>query len=248
MTTAQNVSGESAVAVKYKNTTSNLGRAVSPAAAHSTCHLADIVPAASAVMTTSGYVPSGTMTASQFNANVKSARESTNFVRISSGLVKSIPKGSTYREILNKLGKTADYHLTNLAIYNIDGSKLLVLRFDNSDDICPLSGGQLLDSAIPVEKQFDGPNTKFCIISRIHSYPGVKLLEVCSPTYGNNPSNPLYYASLKVDGKTQIVFRNGKPATADDIVPADGLAITYQSPARQVDPPMMIAAKIVLLK
>ena len=65
--------------------------------------------------------------------------------------VESIPKGTTYREIITRLGATRDLGSgLHVALYIVDDKENLYLSIVDPDLACTKSGTELLQSAQPI--------------------------------------------------------------------------------------------------
>jgi hypothetical protein len=65
--------------------------------------------------------------------------------------VESIPKGTTYREIITRLGATQDLGSgLHVAVYVVDDKENLYLSIGDPDLVCTKSGTELLQSAQPI--------------------------------------------------------------------------------------------------
>lgn len=58
--------------------------------------------------------------------------------RVTSEQIKAIKAGTSYKDIIASLPNTANYGHNGLRQYIVDDDKLLVLRFDNINDVCDL--------------------------------------------------------------------------------------------------------------
>ena len=92
---------------------------------------------------------------------------------------------------------TVDEHTL---MYVVDGTKLLYLKFSDEDDVCELSGKELLDTLVnAVQDQKDKNTFKATVISK-----GKNHVFLSCPTYELFDS--IY---LMIDDKTEIVFEDG---------------------------------------
>lgn len=69
--------------------------------------------------------------------------------------LEQIPTGLTYGEILKTLGKTAAFGYSNYRQYLTFDNRLIQLHFDSKDDVCPYSGIELFNNALPLRKEND---------------------------------------------------------------------------------------------
>lgn len=79
-------------------------------------------------------------------------------VMVTRNQMKAIPSGSTYAEIIKKLGETASYGDSNRQ-YMTESGELILLNFENENDVCTLSGVELYDSAVPLRYAGTLPST-----------------------------------------------------------------------------------------
>lgn len=80
--------------------------------------------------------------------------------RISAGEISEIPAGIPYGEIVEKLGHTAQYGENSLHVYLVGSASetvqlysggLIILDFDDPNELCPYSGYELLKNAVSLE-------------------------------------------------------------------------------------------------
>jgi hypothetical protein len=65
--------------------------------------------------------------------------------------IESIPKGTTYREIITRLGATRDVGSgLHVAVYVVDDKENLYFSLVDPDEVCAKSGAELLQSAQPI--------------------------------------------------------------------------------------------------
>ncbi|HZL82352.1 MAG TPA: hypothetical protein VFB98_02565 [Candidatus Deferrimicrobium sp.] len=70
--------------------------------------------------------------------------------------VESIPKGTTYREIITRLGATQDLGSgLHVAVYVVDDKENLYFSIGDPDLACTKSGTELLQSAQPIVDESD---------------------------------------------------------------------------------------------
>lgn len=73
--------------------------------------------------------------------------------KVTSDIIMKIEKGMTYHDIIEKLGKTNDIGSgLYLAQYIVDDKLILTISFGNLQDICDLTGQELLEKSEPVKK------------------------------------------------------------------------------------------------
>lgn len=75
----------------------------------------------------------------------------TEVTKVTTEQLSAIPAKSTYAAIIDTLGAGANFGRSGLQLYKVDGTRLLVLNFDDLNDVCPLSGENLAKSAVSLE-------------------------------------------------------------------------------------------------
>ncbi len=177
--------------------------------------------------------------AEEIYASIRTYNMLTYTKKILSEDVLNIEKGMTYKEIIDLLGETKDIGTVDehTLMYVVDGTKLLYLKFSDEDDVCELSGKELLDTLVnAVQDQKDKNTFKATVISKGKNY-----VFLSCPTYELFDS--IY---LMIDDKTEIVFEDGTKATVDDI---EGEVIaTFTGGIRESYPPQSNAKKIVIIR
>jgi hypothetical protein len=177
--------------------------------------------------------------AEEIYASIRTYNMLTSTKKILSEDVLNIEKGMTYKEIIDLLGETKDIGTVDehTLMYVVDGTKLLYLKFSDEDDVCELSGKELLDTLVnAVQDQKDKNTFKATVISK-----GKNHVFLSCPTYELFDS--IY---LMIDDKTEIVFEDGTKATVDDI---EGEVIaTFTGGIRESYPPQSNAKKIVIIR
>lgn len=88
--------------------------------------------------------------AEEIYASIRTYNMLTYTKKILSEDVLNIEKGMTYKEIIDLLGETKDIGTVDehTLMYVVDGTKLLYLKFSDEDDVCELSGKELLDTLV----------------------------------------------------------------------------------------------------
>lgn len=161
--------------------------------------------------------------------------------RVTSEQIKAIKAGTSYKDIIASLPNTANYGHNGLRQYIVDDDKLLVLRFDNINDVCDLSGNDLLLSAksykYPSENQ-PTPSDKSLL-----SVYGIVIDDDFISCIGNDGSEG--YSLLTNDA--EIVFEDGTAATEDDISFMRGVVIFFDY-TLDSSPPQAHCKKVIILK
>lgn len=165
----------------------------------------------------------------EFNSHVYTAQ-------ISSDGVRMIKSGMSYREITEILGSTKDIGSGMYVLqYVVDGDKILYLSFGSIDDICTMSGDELLESLVDAGQDNEDLNT---FNGTLMQRTGNGILVTC-PTFRS-----FDMISLAINEDTVIEFSDGSRASAEDI--RGELTITITGPIAESYPPQAVAAKIVI--
>lgn len=72
-------------------------------------------------------------------------------VNVTTEQLSEIPANSTYAEIIDTLGFSANFGRDGLQLYKVDENRLLVLKFDNINDVCSQSGANLAKAAVSLK-------------------------------------------------------------------------------------------------
>jgi hypothetical protein len=160
--------------------------------------------------------------------------------RITSAQVKSIKAGNTYKEIINAFPRTANYAHFGLRQYLIDNEKILVLRFNDINDVCELSGNELL--ATTKSYKYPGGNIPKSSDQSLTTVYGIVIDDNFISCIGNK-GDECY--SLLI-GNAEIVFQNGAKASKSDIKLMKGILVTFDY-ALTSFPPQAHCTKIVIL-
>ena len=157
----------------------------------------------------------------------------TDSAHITSEQVRSLAPGLTYKKIVEMLGITSNFGYNGVQNYIVDEDKILVLKFASVNDVCHLSGEELLATAVAYK--FSGgevPNGAVYGIALSNNFiicPGG--LSDC------------YY--LSITDKTEIMFDNGQKATKEDIKEMNGV-LAYFDVVAESYPPQANCLKIVI--
>ncbi len=161
--------------------------------------------------------------------------------RVTSAQIKAIKAGTSYKEIISSLPNTANYGHGGLRQYIVDDDKLLVLRFDNINDVCDLSGSDLLSSA--KSYKYPGENQPKPSDESLLSAYGIVIDDDFISCIGNDDSE--CYSLLTNDA--EIIFEDGSPATEDDISLMRGVLIFFDYTLDSF-PPQAHCKKVMILK
>ena len=159
--------------------------------------------------------------------------------KISSEDVLKIKKGTSYKDIISMLGETKDIGTINehILMYVVDGTNLLYLKFVNEEDICELSGKELLDTLVDAKQDNKDKDT---FNATVISKSGNSVFLSC-PTYERFDS-----VYLMITEDTEIVFEDGTKATIGDI--EGEVTVTTTGGIRESYPPQANAKKIIIKK
>jgi len=156
--------------------------------------------------------------------------------KITSSQISAIKTGLSYKEIIEILGNTKDVGSgLHVLLYAVDGDKILYLNFGNENDICNLSGDELLKTLKDAKQDNSDENTFNATLTQ---RSGNSILVSC-PNFKN-----FDVISLTITDQTVIVFENGTKASIDDI--KDELIITISPEIRESYPPQGTAVKIII--
>lgn len=161
--------------------------------------------------------------------------------RVTSEQIKAIKAGTSYKDIIASLPNTANYGHNGLRQYIVDDDKLLVLRFDNINDVCDLSGNDLLSSA--KSYKYPGENQPKPSDESLLSAYGIVIDDDFISCIGNDGSE--CYSLLTNDA--EIVFEDGTAATKDDISLMRGVVIFFDY-TLDSSPPQAHCKKVIILK
>lgn len=154
--------------------------------------------------------------------------------------LEQIPANMTYGEILKTLGKTAAFGRSNYRQYLTFDNRLIQLHFDSKDDICPYSGVELFNNALPLKKE-----SSFGHAIVINDNSGH--VTYFSQNYSTKELS-LTSMVLLVNDNTKFKFENGLKATEDDFKKA-GTAVRFETDGVEMysNPPQTICTKITIV-
>ncbi len=137
---------------------------------------------------------------------------------VSSGSIEEIEAGTTYGDILAKLGTTQDVGSgMHVAVYLVDGDQYLHLSFTRLDEVCPMSGAALLEglqSAVGIRGA----------VTDITAGTGAITMLV----EASDDNDGLYdKASVRVDQQTTVVRNDGAAASMDQIKMGDRVEVVF---------------------
>ena len=162
-----------------------------------------------------GFESQATASASDDRSNIGPAIEISYDIEYTTAeQVETISQGVAYREIIDTLSGSSIESGIYSKLYIVDSEKLLVLRFDDIDEKCNLSGEELLSTA----KLLSYPQVLKDFVGQKHI---VGENTVCTVDNGR----AVCYKILL--GDADIVFQDGDRADRDDIEFMSGVIVTY---------------------
>lgn len=161
-------------------------------------------------------------------------------VKVSAEQMKALPADLSYADILEKLGNTQAFGQPKYRQYVTEDNRIIQLHFESKDDICPYSGEELYDRAMPLKYNGEIPDGMF---------------------YGLLVGNGKFVTHLQRTGNgmeniegghlntkdAKIFFEDGTPASEDDLKPETAVFIASDC-TLETYPVQMHCTKIVLLK
>lgn len=123
-------------------------------------------------------------------------------VTVTRGQMDEIPEGLSWGGLVSILGDTAQYGCETLHVYLTDSNGVIIIDYDHHDpnEICPFSGAELYDSAVPLELDGSLPETvsgdmDYAVILKYYShsslcmtmYNGMIAVGYCVPNLSVNP-------------------------------------------------------------
>lgn len=152
-----------------------------------------------------------------------------------------IPANTSYGDILEKLGNTQAYGQSNYRQYVTDDDRIIQLYFDSKDDLCPYSGAELYDRALPLKYGGDNPaGMIYGILGRDGGF------FTHYDTYDGHYTDKITGDYL-ITNDAEIVFEDGSPATANDMKPDDPVFV-WSDYVLESYPEQRHCTKIIILK
>lgn len=147
--------------------------------------------------------------------------------KITTERLRAIPTNTSYGDILEKLGQTTAFGHSYYRQYVTDDKRVIPLLFKSKDELCPYSGEELYDRALPLD--YDGGIPEGMIygvlISDDRFFTERKLfahylecvnegrLDIFEDAHGERT---VVGDVILTDG-AEIVFEDGTPASEDDL-------------------------------
>lgn len=149
-----------------------------------------------------------------------------------------IAANTSYGDILEKLGKTQAFGQPYYRQYVTDDDRIIQLHFESKDDLCPYSGEELYERAMPIIYDGKVPGGMFY---------GLLAGDGGFVTYATGSDNKGITGGYLGARDAEIVFEDGTPASEDDLKPET--AVFVQSDyTLEIYPGRMHCTKIVILK
>lgn len=149
-----------------------------------------------------------------------------------------IAANTSYGEILEKLGKTQAFGQFKYRQYVTEDNRIIQLYFESKDELCPYSGTELYERALPLKYDGEAPEGTFY---------GLLAGNGRFITYLAGSENPYITGCYLMTSDAEIVFEDGSPATADDMKPDDPVLVRSDY-ALYSYPEQRHCTKIIILK
>ncbi len=162
-------------------------------------------------------------------------------VRVTEEELADIAANTSYGEILEKLGKTQAFGQFKYRQYVTEDDRIIQLYFESKDELCPYSGAELYDRALPLKYGGDVPaGMIYGILGRNGGF------FTHYDTYNGDYTDRITGDYL-ITNDAEIVFEDGSPATADDMKPDDPVLVRSDY-ALYSYPEQRHCTKIIILK
>jgi hypothetical protein len=157
---------------------------------------------------------------------------------ISRDSVAGVEAGTSYGDIIKRLGATRDEGTdgAHTAVYLVDGDSFLYLSYQKLTDKCPQSGTALLDglqSALGI---------RGVVTDITQSGDAITMLVEEEPE-----TDVLMKASVRVDGKTAIVSKDGESVGIDAIGKGDAVEVVFDGPVAESYPLQGRALRVAIV-
>ena len=159
-------------------------------------------------------------------------------VRVTEEELADIAANTSYGEILEKLGKTQAFGQFKYRQYVTEDDRIIQLYFESKDELCPYSGAELYERALPLKYDGEAPEGTFY---------GLLAGNGRFITYLAGSENPYITGCYLMTRDAEIVFEDGSPATADDMKPDDPVLVRSDY-ALYSYPEQRHCTKIIILK
>ena len=159
-------------------------------------------------------------------------------VRVTEEELADIAANTSYGEILEKLGKTQAFGQFKYRQYVTEDDRIIQLYFESKDELCPYSGAELYERALPLKYDGEAPEGTFY---------GLLAGNGRFIPYLVGSENPYITGCYLMTRDAEIVFEDGSPATADDMKPDDPVLVRSDY-ALYSYPEQRHCTKIIILK
>lgn len=159
-------------------------------------------------------------------------------VRVTAEQLSDIAADTSYADILEKLGKTQAFGQPKYRQYVTDDDRIIQLHFESKDDLCPYSGAELYERAMPLKYNGKVPGGMFY---------GLLAGDGGFVTYETGSDNKGITGGYIGARDAEIIFEDGTPASENDLKPETAVFIKSDY-TLEIYPEQMHCTKIVILK
>ena len=153
--------------------------------------------------------------------------------------VAALDKDMTYAQIFAALGPTQDVGGEQpMAVYRVDDEFLLSIPFLDINDVCPLSGGEWLETVVSAVDIVGK-------VTRLSSGTGSIILMVEAGTVEHDEYDA---ASVRADENTVVKSNDGIAAALSDIAEGDTVSVVFNGPVAESYPVQAYASCIRILQ
>lgn len=159
-------------------------------------------------------------------------------VTVTAEQLSAIPAGTSYADILEKLGSTQAFGQRKYRQYITEDDRLIQLWFESRDELCPYSGEELYERAVPLK--YDGETPEGMLYGVLGGDGGFF-------THYDTYHTDCITGEHLIIRDAEIVFGDGTPASEDDLIP-ETPALVLSDYVLESYPGQMHCTKIILLK
>ncbi len=164
-----------------------------------------------------------------------------NAVKVTEKQMEKLPAGLNYYEITDILGNTAAFGNSKTRYYVTENAELIILKYDSRSDICPLSGKELYDSAVPLYYTGELPDTVDSDMTfGILGQSGLII------RLGSDGYLDAGYVCQAPEG-CELIHEDGTPADDDELNQIGGRAFIKCDLQLETYPPQLQCTEVVLL-
>jgi len=158
--------------------------------------------------------------------------------------VESITKGTTYRQIITRLGATQDVGSgLHVAVYVVDDKKNLYFSLVDPDEVCTKSGAELLQGAQPVVDDSDKIGIRGVVTDIVQGKDGITML-----VEGKLEQDTSFDKASVTVNMNSTVLRDSIPVTGlfafSEIKKGDTVEVTFHGPVAESYPVQGVAATV----